>query len=488
MTERTYALRATLEGSRDPCWRRLRLPARATLHRLHLVLQSAFDWDGAESYRFEAEDVAYGPSAPGNRSSRKRHILGIAEPGSRFRYVCEPGRMLVIEVEDKLDTDGADADVPVCLDGEGACPAPDAGDPGRRDVLFAARGVLAPDGGAAFDLKETNRRLRRHRVPDAAGPPPLLGTSDLADLMSFPRSYSVAPAPLFMERFTDRMTRLLTAQTFFEEGEIARFARSRSALDRVNDYRPETPTERAREMVFDAWEAKPPERYDLARQALALDPAVSDGYLILAELEERWRKRLAIFRRAAAQADAARAAFFEANPIGEEEEIHGYSLAELRPWFRAQVALGRHLSEGGHLEEARRVLEEALALDVDDRIEARYDLLAPFHRMGDLDALADLLARFPDDVSTTFQYERAWLAFIRLGDSPGARRARQRAIETNPHPAVFFADRSIREPTEEDDEWEAWGEALDYLLAAKDWWVPEIEARNWLAQGLDGDA
>jgi Plasmid pRiA4b ORF-3-like protein len=47
-----FTLKVTLLGSEPPIWRRVRLPADATLDALHEVLQEIFDWDGNHLHVF----------------------------------------------------------------------------------------------------------------------------------------------------------------------------------------------------------------------------------------------------------------------------------------------------------------------------------------------------------------------------------------------------------------------------------------------------
>lgn len=51
-----YQLRVHLAGSKPEIWRRILVPAQATLYDLHWILQATFGWEACHLYQFSVED------------------------------------------------------------------------------------------------------------------------------------------------------------------------------------------------------------------------------------------------------------------------------------------------------------------------------------------------------------------------------------------------------------------------------------------------
>ncbi|MGH3722050.1 MAG: plasmid pRiA4b ORF-3 family protein [Pseudonocardiaceae bacterium] len=82
-----YQLRVVLAGVSPLIWRRLLVPAEATIAELHAVLQAAFGWGGEHLHRFVIHGTEYGISSlggPGFRDDARGICLGelVYEPVS----------------------------------------------------------------------------------------------------------------------------------------------------------------------------------------------------------------------------------------------------------------------------------------------------------------------------------------------------------------------------------------------------------------------
>jgi Plasmid pRiA4b ORF-3-like protein len=59
----TYRIRADLQGTRPPLWRRFELSCDLSLDRVHDTMQAAFGWTDSHLHRFAAGPAPYGPES-----------------------------------------------------------------------------------------------------------------------------------------------------------------------------------------------------------------------------------------------------------------------------------------------------------------------------------------------------------------------------------------------------------------------------------------
>jgi hypothetical protein len=177
-----YELVVTLEDVQPTVWRRVQVPAQITLADLHRVLQVAMGWRDTHLHQFEIAGELIG--IPDPEISRpltdesKVCLVDVALEKTRFRYEYDFGDMWRHEVV--VDRVSRDVESEVrCLDGQRACPPEDcggwAGYDELREILAHANNPehaerLERLGGSfdpeAFDLVETDERLRRHAPPE----------------------------------------------------------------------------------------------------------------------------------------------------------------------------------------------------------------------------------------------------------------------------------------------------------------------------------
>ena len=86
-----YQLRVVVRGVSPLIWRRLLVPADATIAGLHAVVQAAFGWDGEHLHRFVIHGVAYGIGYVGGVGFRDDpHLVRLVDlglrPTERFVY------------------------------------------------------------------------------------------------------------------------------------------------------------------------------------------------------------------------------------------------------------------------------------------------------------------------------------------------------------------------------------------------------------------
>lgn len=151
-------LRIVLEGPAPEIWRRLVVPANATMGWLHAVLQISMGWTNSHLHEFRSGDKVisspkfeleqFGDSSPVVDEGKIRLNEVVSASGETFTYQYDFGDSWdhLIMVEDLLDPGVAIKRKAVCLGGEGACPPEDCGGyPGYANLLEALRDRKHPE-------------------------------------------------------------------------------------------------------------------------------------------------------------------------------------------------------------------------------------------------------------------------------------------------------------------------------------------------------
>lgn len=174
-------IKATLRDIHPPVWRRVEVPAHASLADLSRVLVTAFGWRGHHLHEFRFGEVLYGipdEEAPAHQKD---------EAGARLSELAHPRMSALYSYDfgDGWDHDllieaikPADPDVlyPLCTGGARAGPPDDCGGPpGYTELLRILADPRDPEhaeqrrwvGGffdpEAFDANSVNRHLRGER-------------------------------------------------------------------------------------------------------------------------------------------------------------------------------------------------------------------------------------------------------------------------------------------------------------------------------------
>ncbi len=228
-----------------------------------------------------------------------------------------------------------------------------------------------------------------------------------------------------------------------------------------------------------------------ARAAIATDPDRIEAYLLLGEALAESQERRAILAEG-----AARARVQWAPQIARPDDSHFWLDHDTRPFMRILHLLAIEYWNDGDADAAITGGEELLRLNPNDNQGIR-DLLADWYgAMNRWDDCAALLARYPEDWSTSHHYTR-WLLAFRSGEDTAP--ALADALAVNPHVPAFLSD-PLRQPDDTDDNpWSAMGyvtvgspgEAHDYAAMAGTAWanVPgamERLARDAVAAHDDG--
>ncbi len=205
------------------------------------------------------------------------------------------------------------------------------------------------------------------------------------------------------------------------------------SFPRIQD-RPSSDDQQARALSYQACETFGRQRRKLAEQALQLDPQCVEAHVLLGELAPTLDLKLQHYRRAVAAGSD-----WAPGGLAPDDEINLWAVTTDQTHLRARHGLAVTLEERGQFDEAIQCMQEILELDPADRRGVRFMLLPRLMSVSrDLEA-ARLLKAF-DEQSTHWAYAQAILAFRLSGDSQGARREMQAALQRNPHlPRVLTA-------------------------------------------------
>jgi hypothetical protein len=142
----TVLLRIELQGIEPLIWRRVRVPQRWTLRRLHGCIQKVFGWEDCHLHDFRIGDLRIGmpeidDSEAGLQDDREWTLAEVLKTvAQEFVYVHDFGdhweHRLIVEPESRTEAGAGFA--PICLAGENAAPPEDVGGPpGYAEFLEA---------------------------------------------------------------------------------------------------------------------------------------------------------------------------------------------------------------------------------------------------------------------------------------------------------------------------------------------------------------
>lgn len=130
---RLYQITITLSGARPPVWRRVLVPASATLGLLHRIIRVVMDWHDDHLHLFAAgarryADPFHGLEECGDEDA-VRLLTVLPKPRATIAYVYDLGDCWrhEIKLEKILEPgeDTGDARDPICVAGHGDAPVED---------------------------------------------------------------------------------------------------------------------------------------------------------------------------------------------------------------------------------------------------------------------------------------------------------------------------------------------------------------------------
>src|SRR3972149_4358279 len=143
-----YEFRVELIGTDPPVLRIVQVPHRATLHRLHDVLQLAMGWTNSHLYLFHVGGKVYGEPSPEWESEVQdstrttlEEIVFEEDTPFLYEYYLGDSWMHEITLQRTLEAEGKES--PRCTGGARACPPEDCGGPSGYEYFLEA--ISDPD-------------------------------------------------------------------------------------------------------------------------------------------------------------------------------------------------------------------------------------------------------------------------------------------------------------------------------------------------------
>lgn len=136
MSTKTYQIHVELKGSKPRIWRRLLVPADVELSDLHKILQTAMGWTNSHMHHFAKDRNFYESPQPADdlwdsmgedyTGLTLQKFLSKRNEKLTYEYDFGDGWEHTIKLE-KIVKKDPDIDLPICTEGEMACPPEDCG-------------------------------------------------------------------------------------------------------------------------------------------------------------------------------------------------------------------------------------------------------------------------------------------------------------------------------------------------------------------------
>ena len=183
LTALNVQLRVELKQVKPLVWRRILVPEKITLPKLHVALQWAMGWTNSHLHEYQIARLRYGVVEDFDDEppldERRVRLKPLIDSGLRhFIYLYDFGDHWehTVTVED-LIVPKAGAPAVICTAGENACPPEDVGsshgyaeflqiikDPAHEEHAITLRWAGGAFDPVAFDLAEVNKNLAGIKV------------------------------------------------------------------------------------------------------------------------------------------------------------------------------------------------------------------------------------------------------------------------------------------------------------------------------------
>lgn len=223
----------------------------------------------------------------------------------------------------------------------------------------------------------------------------------------------------------------------------------------------DSPQARAQQIMYEAFDASPPRRKKLVREALDVCPDCTDAYVLMAEEARSLDEAKELLLKAVASGERA---------LGEETfrecAEHFWGVMETRPYMRAKLELAQCVWADGQRDESIEHCRDMLRLNPMDNQGVRWLLLRYYLETNRHKDAEQLIKQFDEDGTAHWRYGRVLMTFRREGDSKSTRKALAEAQKGNQHvPRYLLGDAHI--PRELPDYFSPGGEDEAMLYASE---------------------
>lgn len=241
----------------------------------------------------------------------------------------------------------------------------------------------------------------------------------------------VIPDQRLMERQIREMQKIIQSKGFETVEEANEYMNKwlKETGGKIPISEPETPQERAMELVYQAIESKGKRRLELAQHALAIDENCSEAYVLIAEETARTPEQAREWIE-----KAVRASENTLGPefLGSDEYLGEYwRMLDARPYMRARAMLAEIQWAMGEREEAVATYQDLLRRNPGDNQGLRYKLVGWLIVLDRVDQALKLIKEYRED-SAAMLYAHALATFRKEGSTRKSKSRLRAAIEQNP--------------------------------------------------------
>ena len=225
------------------------------------------------------------------------------------------------------------------------------------------------------------------------------------------------------------LQRLLDSQHFKSEGELQKFMESLTAKP-IPSFPKESLTikEQAQDLIYDALNQPEDKGYQLALNALQMDPDCIEAYEYLGAFEPIPETAILYFKNGIEIGRRIFAKNYFKDSIG-----HFWMIHETRSFMRCMRAYADCLSDMGRFRDSVSVFEEMIKLNPNDNLGVRDQLTIYLIKINDFNKFRKYDKMYKDDFGTSILFNRTLFAFKTEGSSPNSNGLLKKAIKSNIH-------------------------------------------------------
>jgi len=245
----------------------------------------------------------------------------------------------------------------------------------------------------------------------------------------------------------------------------------------VDDFKitPKTEEERARELVYEAYNLSNDKGRRRALKAIKIFPDCIDAYEYLGSTYSYYHKSAEHFEKGV---EIGRRIF--GGDFLKKNKGHFYGVTETRPFMRCLENLAECYYSPGATPKAIKIWKEMLELNPNDNQGVRYNLASGLLEQKMFEEFEKLIKQFDDDNSIMFNFPKALYKFIQFGDCEKSRTALNIAISENKYVVPMLLETYPPEEYVESYMMGSKEEAISYLHFGWRSWGWNSGAKGWL--------